>query len=276
MRIAARTSRYGSVPKGARYIVVLRDPMDVAVSFYSFFCGWFFPAPGSGVRVSDDPASAPIGIDDFVEHFFLRRGRPASDMENASIWDFMLSWLPRGAGARGEPPEEPEALIVFFEDMREDLVGVIRRVARYARTAAASAAPWRALFPPRARRFALTGASADAHLMRPPATSFIGVGEGDDALIQKVASMSTFEFMKAHEGQFDEHMTKEKRNPACGLLPSAGARNSKVMGGAGGRPRMADGTVEKLHARWRASVAAETGYETYADLRRAYGLNGTR
>ena len=76
---------YPSVPKGAgKYIVVFRDPNDVSLSFYNFFKGWFFPADG------DDSVS----VDDFVEHFILRRGKPKSDMENASLWDFMLSWLP--------------------------------------------------------------------------------------------------------------------------------------------------------------------------------------
>jgi hypothetical protein len=42
---------------------------------------------------------------------------------------------------------------------------------------------------------------------------------------------STFEYMSAHGSQFDEHLSKEARNPALGLPPDAGKGNSKVRRG---------------------------------------------
>eukprot|EP00959_Pyramimonas_sp_CCMP1952_P212021 4437117-Pyramimonas_sp.AAC.1 len=56
---------YEHCPKGARYIWVVRDPLDVAISFYRFFEGWFFE-PGE------------VQLDEFMEQFILARGNPAS------------------------------------------------------------------------------------------------------------------------------------------------------------------------------------------------------
>ena len=33
---------YDHCPKGAKYIYIIREPKDAAVSFYHFFEGWFF------------------------------------------------------------------------------------------------------------------------------------------------------------------------------------------------------------------------------------------
>jgi hypothetical protein len=47
---------YDHVPKGGKYIVVVREPTDVAVSFFRFFEGWFF-APG---EISLDVRTHPL------------------------------------------------------------------------------------------------------------------------------------------------------------------------------------------------------------------------
>jgi len=72
---------------GAKYIVVVRDPHDVAVSFFSFFEGWFF-APGE------------VALEEFVREFWLARGAPASRMNNASYFHHLTSWWPH----RRPPP----------------------------------------------------------------------------------------------------------------------------------------------------------------------------
>ena len=278
-RALAPTRRYGSVPKGGRYIVILRDPMDVVISFYNFFAGWFFPCPGSDVRVSDDPMSAPVGVDDFIEHFFLRRGRPSSDMENAGLWEFILSWLPHVKGANraaGNGSEDKKALIVFYEDMLKDHVGIIRKVARCVRDGTSRAVHMNSRIEHRSGRSECSRKEIMAQRMiRTHVNSFLDLGAGDEALTQKVATMSTFEFMKANEVKFDEHPCKEKRNAACGLLPTAGLKNSKVRGHVANRPQMSEATKSKLAERWRATIGAETGYSSYAELRAAYGSSGT-
>lgn len=57
----------GIVCLSLRYIVVVRNPADVAVSFFRFFQGWFFQ-PGE------------VGMDEFVRQFWLERGEPRSEM----------------------------------------------------------------------------------------------------------------------------------------------------------------------------------------------------
>jgi hypothetical protein len=99
-------------PKGARYIVCMRDPADVAVSFYHFFEDWLFPR-------------GALGVDEFVAEFVLARGRPASLMQNASCWEHMLSWWPRR--------HEPDVLLLFFEDLKADLPAQAIRAAPTAR-----------------------------------------------------------------------------------------------------------------------------------------------
>ena len=52
---------YDHCPKGARYVWVVRDPVDVSFSFYKFFEGWLFE-PGH------------VQLDEFIQQFILGRG----------------------------------------------------------------------------------------------------------------------------------------------------------------------------------------------------------
>jgi len=100
---------YDHCPKGAKYIVVVRDPHDVAVSFFSFFQGWFFE-PGE------------VSIDEFVQGFWLARGTPESNMQNASYFHHLLSWW--------EHRHDPNVLFLFYEDLKDDLAMHVTQIAR--------------------------------------------------------------------------------------------------------------------------------------------------
>jgi len=96
------------VPKGARYICVLRDPGDALVSWYHYV---------NGVLVERDA----IAIDDFARGVFLSApGGPWG-----RYWDHLRSWWPLH--------EREEALFVCFEHMKQDLADVVARVARFMR-----------------------------------------------------------------------------------------------------------------------------------------------
>jgi hypothetical protein len=56
---------YDHCPKGARYVWVVRDPMDVSLSFYKFFEGWLF-----------EPDH--VQLDEFIQQFILGRGASLS------------------------------------------------------------------------------------------------------------------------------------------------------------------------------------------------------
>lgn len=101
---------YTHVPKGARYIVVVRDPKDVAVSFFKFIQGWFFE-PGA------------VTLDQFVREFWLSRSQPESPMQNASYFHHLLSWW--------QQRENPGVLWLFYEDLKEDLPREVLRIADF-------------------------------------------------------------------------------------------------------------------------------------------------
>lgn len=95
---------WDDVPKGCRYIVSFRDPQDAVVSFYHFMSGWVI-----------EPGAIPL--DEFVAYRAFDRGR------GADYWDHMASWLRQ----RGNS----SVLLLTFEEMKDDLRGVVERIARF-------------------------------------------------------------------------------------------------------------------------------------------------
>lgn len=92
------------LPPGGRCIYAMRDPKDVAVSFYRFFEGWMFE-PGT------------ISLDTFVDELVVGGSR------SGRYWDHVCTAWPARA--------RPDVLILAYEDMRADLEGAVRRVARF-------------------------------------------------------------------------------------------------------------------------------------------------
>jgi hypothetical protein len=93
---------WDEVPKGCRYVVSFRDPQDAVVSFYYFMTGWLI-----------EPGAIPL--DEFVEYRAFDRER------GPDYWGHMASWL--------RQRENPDVLLLTFEEMKEDLRGVVERVA---------------------------------------------------------------------------------------------------------------------------------------------------
>jgi len=100
----------GHCPVGCKVIVVIRDPMDVVLSFYKFFENWFFE-------------EGTISVDDFCREFWLARGVPNSRMNNASYFVHLASWY--------KCRHDPNVLIVCFEDLKDDLKVQVERVAKF-------------------------------------------------------------------------------------------------------------------------------------------------
>ena len=93
---------WDEIPKGGRYIVVIRDPKDTLYSLYKFFEGWFM-----------EPSS--ISLDDFARGFYL---------DDRDYWKHLASWWPRR--------NDDDLLLMAFEDMKLDLPGTIKRIADFA------------------------------------------------------------------------------------------------------------------------------------------------
>jgi hypothetical protein len=92
------------IPKGGRYICVVRDPKDVVVSSYHFHEGWRFE-PGT------------ISIDDFAREFFICREK------KRGYWHHVASWW--------EQRHRSDVLLLTYESMKADLPATVRHVAQF-------------------------------------------------------------------------------------------------------------------------------------------------
>ncbi|MCL6729059.1 sulfotransferase domain-containing protein [Sphingomonas hankyongi] len=97
---------YTLVPKGARYVVPLRDPKDAFVSMYRFMEGWFL-----------EPGTVPM--EDFFEGW-ASGGGP----EGEGYFSHLLSWW--------AVREQPDVLLFTYANMVRDPAGHLRRLAAFA------------------------------------------------------------------------------------------------------------------------------------------------
>ncbi|MGE0822879.1 MAG: sulfotransferase domain-containing protein [Candidatus Binatia bacterium] len=92
------------VPKGARYIYVIRDPKEVVVSMYHFMAGWWF-----------DATAISLGV--FAREQFLHAKPPTA------YWAHVRSWWPQRYN--------PDVLFLCYEDMKQDLRHTVQRIAAF-------------------------------------------------------------------------------------------------------------------------------------------------
>lgn len=90
------------IPKGARYIIVFRDPVDAMVSMHRFLEGWVFE-------------EGSIPLDTFVSMHLLHGG--------GGWWDHAVSWW--------NQYENTDVLMVTYEFMKLDLPTVVDKVANF-------------------------------------------------------------------------------------------------------------------------------------------------
>jgi hypothetical protein len=95
---------YDALPKGARYVVSLRDPKDAMVSMFRFMEGWWI-----------EPGQVSIG--DFVHARIALRG------SGRDYWHHLISWW--------QQRENPDVLLVSYEHMSADPVANIRKLAAF-------------------------------------------------------------------------------------------------------------------------------------------------
>lgn len=142
-------------------------------------------------------------------------------MSNASYWHHFKSWW--------ELREQPNVLLLFYEDLSSDLPGSVQKIADFLQIEPSI----------RAER------------------------------VRIATEKSSFEFMKAHASQFDEGLSKRHRNAAMGLPAEAGLEQTKVRqgrAGTGGTALSAE-LKSKIDARWTEVLATTVGAPSYAALR---------
>ncbi len=188
---------YSTVPKGARYICIVRDPADALVSFYHFM---------NGVMWERDS----IHINDYAFEAFLTADQPFGH-----YWEHVRSFWE----ARNSAP----ILFFCFEDMKRDLEGTVRKVAAY-----------------------------------------MGL-EQDEERIAVATRQSTFEFMREHEPQFDDHPATLALCAFNGLPP---ARTTKVRAGRSGEGLsvLSPQVLAELERFWQEEIAQPLGIQSYSEL----------
>jgi hypothetical protein len=95
---------WDDVPKGGRYIAIIRHPYDIALSFYRFMDGWHFE-------------SGSISLDAFVREEFV------TDEEGGGYWRHTLSWWQQRL--------REDVLFLTYEAMKADLPATVRKVAGF-------------------------------------------------------------------------------------------------------------------------------------------------
>jgi hypothetical protein len=96
---------YDQMPKGARYVVSLRDPKDALVSMFHFVEGWML-----------ERGSVPVG--DFVRASIGQRGN------GRDYWHHLLTWW--------EQRDNPNVLLFSYEHMSAEPALHIKRLAEFA------------------------------------------------------------------------------------------------------------------------------------------------
>ena len=94
---------WDAVPRGARYILSIRDPRDVLVSMHKFMEGWFLE-PGA------------VSIEEFAMTNMVREPKQG-------YWGHLASWWPHR--------HDDDVLMMSYEGMRADPETTIRRVADF-------------------------------------------------------------------------------------------------------------------------------------------------
>ena len=88
----------------------LREPCAVAYSFFHFAGGRFFQ-PGE------------FSLEEFIREFWLALGAPLRKMHECSYFHHLASWWPHR--------NEPNVLLLFFEELKEDLDSAVHAVAEF-------------------------------------------------------------------------------------------------------------------------------------------------
>jgi len=104
-RIFKTHESHDKIAKGGKYIYMCRDPMDVLVSFHKFVTDYV-------------DMKGEITMEQFASHVFLGSGT-----NSGTFWDHLVGWYPHFG--------DPNVLVVFFEDMKENLPAVVRQVAKF-------------------------------------------------------------------------------------------------------------------------------------------------
>ena len=225
----------GKIAGGAKYVCVVRNPLDVFNSFYEFL------PPYMGIDVHS------ISKEEFCDAIF------AGASHSGQVWEHFLGWWRMGIDddteksgsifhnpncATKTTPDDSKnkkILITSFEDMKTDLATVVRRVGAFMKT------------------------NNDDDL-----------SEHDVASIVRVSS---YDFMRRNAEKFDDHFVRRKMWSRVGIPESDWAEGGvgKVREGGGrvgGGVNLPESVRKRIEMKWD-QVMKPSGFETYEEFRKA-------
>ena len=113
-RVFKSHERWEDVAKGAKYLCVVRNPIDVFYSFYNFLPAYMGIEPGA------------IAPEEFADAIF------AGASHSGHCWQHFLGYLDARDGDEGKGEGKGEKImIICFEDLKEDLPRCVRAIASF-------------------------------------------------------------------------------------------------------------------------------------------------
>jgi aryl sulfotransferase len=197
---------YDEVPKGCKYIVVVRDPRDVLVSFHAFLCDW-------GKTDARD-----FTVADFAEVLFCGKGSRSGD-----YWNHLASWL--------DHINDPNVLFLFFEDLKKYHPQCVQAVAKF---------------------MSITDAEA----------------------LKIATQQSSFEFMRDHARQFDDHFLASNVARRNGYVVDLAVGKVREGGGqvGGHKNVLTPSLIAQLDRRWQQTIFPRFSFPSYDAFHRRHGL----
>lgn len=206
-RVFKSHERAGDIAKGGKYIHVCRNPEDAFISFYRFLPAWAAIPPGE------------ITVEEFAKAVF------GGVSHSGGIWDFYTEWWERR--------NDPDVLWICFEDLKEDLPGQVRLIAKFMGVSLEDGLLEKAV------------AQSAFKYMQERSTQF-----DEHYVFSKVRDMMGI--------------------PADYVFGDVSVSKVRTGGGTTGEGRLLPPAVATmLEERWARSVAAPTGLKSYGELRKA-------
>jgi len=112
----------------------------------------------------------------------------------------------------------------------------------------------------------------DLRALLPGIATFMGLGEPSEELCDTVMKLSSFDYMKEHEVQFDDHYFTTRMEKLHGTgeasKPEGHVTSSKVglEVGPGINAKVSDETRKLLETTWQKHVTPITGHSSYAEM----------
>lgn len=282
---------YDHCPKSHKTIVVVRHPYDVVVSFYHFLMNWFYDTNDNNNDNTDEKyhnndhdnknhqsrptklPPIPPSLDEFISEFWLARDIPDDTyMQNASYFIHLLSWYQRKFHSNHHNTttktlsssddddiktdndtttnqnhdnntiynNDPNILFVFYEDLHDNLSYEISRIIQF-------------MFP------TLQNDNDNSNLND---SNNINI---NDIVLNHVLPYTTYQYMKLHQNQFDEKLSKRARNISCGLHINAGMKHSKIRTGQYGLGinELSITSQRLIDAKWKEIIYPMTNCVSY-------------